>query len=91
MILAKLGSFKVSNVKGEKNGTPYDFYVLERSYKDRNEQWQKEKIIIRPTEMVLAAELLNTACAKVIAEQTKQANERLEPKGDAAADDDVPF
>lgn len=91
MILAKLGSYKVSHVKGEKNGNAYDFYVLERSYKDKTENWKSESIIIRPAEMVLAAELLNTACAKIIAQQTSDANARREPTGDAAVSDDVPF
>lgn len=91
MILAKLGGYKVSHVKGEKNGNPYDFYSLERSYKDKNENWKTESIIIRPAEMAVVSELLNTACAKVIAQQTSDTNARREPTGDAFVSDDVPF
>ena len=94
--LAKLGSFKVSKVAGEKNGQAYEFYTIERSYKDKTEEWKSERVIVRPAEMVLVAELLNIACSEVIKEQTEAQNERFStasPQVGFTTDisDEIPF
>lgn len=89
--LSKMGGFKVSHVMGEKNGNPYEFYSVERSWKDQNNEWQRQNITVRPGEMLILAELLNVAAGKIIAAQVKRQNEARQGTGDAEISDDVPF
>lgn len=92
-VLAKLGAFKVTKITGEKDGKPYEFYSASRSYKTLEGEWKDESVTLRPAEMVMMAELLNTACAKLIADQTKAQNERFAnpaPQNDFISDD-IPF
>lgn len=91
--LAKMGSFKVSHVVGEKGGKEYDFYSFERSYKNKQtDKWETQSITLRPLEMIVAAEVLKMAFAGEMTAQTRKMNlGSAASAGDSFVSDDVPF
>ena len=97
--LAALGGLKVEHVKGQKNGNPYEFFSFEKSFKNQKEEWESKSIILKPNEMLVAAELLNMAVAKIISASTKKRNDAKTAKAaeighetdDGVIADDTPF
>lgn len=100
--LAKMGLFKVSHVVGTaQNGNAYEFFSLERSYKDETaNEWKNERIILRPAEMCAAADMLKMAAHKVATKQAQLENARFKQQAGAATtsapadegiSDNVPF
>lgn len=85
--LAKLGSLKVVKVNGNKDGRDYSFYSVERSYKDKNEEWKSQSINLKPSEMVVMAELLSIAASKEINKEIEAWNN----KSNESPNDDIPF
>lgn len=99
--LAKLGLLKVSHVVGTaQNGNAYEFYSLERSYKDETtKEWKNERVILRPVELCAVADLLKKAANVVITKQARLENARFQQQegavttapADESISDDVPF
>ncbi|MBP5430152.1 MAG: hypothetical protein J6Y25_04660 [Elusimicrobiaceae bacterium] len=99
--LAKLGLLKVSHVVGTaQNGNAYEFYSLERSYRDEKaNEWKNERVILRPVELCAVADLLKKAGNAVMTQQARIENARFQqqegPVATAPAtesiSDDVPF
>lgn len=97
--LAALGGLKVEHVKGQKNGNPYEFFSFEKSFKNQKEEWESKSIILKPNEILAAAELLNIAVAKIISASTKTRNDAKTAKAaeigheteDIVSSDDTPF
>lgn len=98
--LAKMGLFRVSHVVGTaQNGNAYEFFSLERSYKDeKSDEWKNERIILRPAEICAAAELLQVAARKIAVKQAQIENSRFKQQAGSATapadegiSDDVPF
>ena len=96
--LAKVGLFRVSRVVGTSQaGKPYEFFSLERSFKDEKDEWQNERIILRPSEMSAVADLLKISVRILMTAQAKADNARLKQSGNAGEEpevgisDDVPF
>lgn len=85
--LAKLGSLKVLKINGNKDGRDYSFYSVERSYKDKNEEWKSQSINLKPSEMVVMAELLSMAASKEINKEIDAWNN----KSPDVQNEDVPF
>ena len=86
--LAKLGSIKVSHVTGKsKAGKEYDFYSLDRSYKDEKDEWQTQSITLKPTELLAVASLLKIAGERLAKQQAFSFNNPEKP----VEVDGVPF
>lgn len=97
--LAKLGLFRISRVMGSSQaGKSYEFFSLERSFKNEKDEWENERIILRPAEMCSVADMLKLSARRIMVAQAKADNARMQQNaeaGNASADDnisdDVPF
>lgn len=76
--IAKTAEFKISYIEGvsEKTGKPYNFYSLERSYKNAAGKWENERIALNSRDLAVVGVLLEMACRADAKEQARLANQK---------------
>lgn len=87
--LAKLGALKVSHVTGTTQaGKDFDFYSVDRSYKnEQTGKWESQSITLKPTELLAVASLLQIAGERLAKQQAYNFNNPEKP----VEIDGVPF
>lgn len=82
--ITKLGQFKVQKISGDKNGRAYEFYTVERAFKnEQTGEWQQESISLRPVEMFAVGCLLRMAGEELARKAAREQNARNADKGGA--------
>lgn len=89
-IIAKSGNLSLKHMTGTKSdGKAYDFYGIEKNYKDQSGNWKKDELIINPSDMAALAYVSQEGAHYAVVQQAQAANERIAARK-TANDDDFP-